>query len=74
MSYLINTEDGDHTHFIEEHEDLEAAKAAFLKYVAEGAEGEEIAIELVTDDYEPVMYHNYESGVTTIDDSSLKQT
>ena len=72
MSYLINTEDGDHTHFVEEHEDLEAAKAAFLKYVAQGADEGEIAIELVTDDYEAVMYHDYETGITTTDDPTLK--
>lgn len=67
MVYLINTEDGDHTHLIEEHESLEEAKAAFLKYVSQGADEGEVAIELVTEDYEPVMYHDYQTGITTVD-------
>ena len=70
MGYLINTEDGDHTHLVEEHDNLEEAKAAFLKYVAEGASEGEIAIELVTEDYEPVIYHDYQTGVTTEDDQT----
>ena len=67
MSYLINTEDGSHTHLVAEYQTLEEAKKAFIGFVKAGAEDDEIAIELVTDDYEPVMYHNYETGVTEED-------
>ena len=67
MGYLINTEDGYHTHLVEEHETLEEAKTAFLKYVVQGADEGEVAIELVTEDYEPVMYHDYQTGITTVD-------
>ena len=70
MGYLINTEDGDHTHLVEEHDNLEEAKAAFLKYVDEGASEGEIAIELVTENYEPVMYHDYQTGVTIEDEQT----
>jgi len=52
---------------IEEHEPLKEAKAAFLKYVSQGADEGEVTIELVTEDYEPVMYHDYQTGITTVD-------
>ena len=61
MGYLINTEEGDHTHLVEEHETLEEAKATFLKYIDQGADEGEVAIELVTEDYEPVIYHYYQT-------------
>jgi len=67
MVYLINPEDGDHAHLIEEHETIEEAKTAFLEYVSQGADDGEVAIELVTEDYEPVMYHDYQTGITAVD-------
>ena len=67
MNYLINTEDGDHTHLVAEYQTLEEAKKVFMDFIKVGAEDDEIAIELVTEDYEPVMYHNYATGVTEED-------
>ena len=67
MTYLINTEDGSHTHLVGEYQTLAEAKKAFESFVKTGAEDDEIAIELVTEDYEPVMYHNYTTGITEED-------